>query len=220
MLISVLLPTSGRFDMAMESVKAVYEKASNPNNVQVVLRFDYLDEKSLDRLKEIPKYPNLKYFIGSRYFGYRCLDAFYNELAKNSDGDYFTVWNDDVLMLTQDWDQMIFDACGPEELKIIQIKTGSQFPTITRKLYDVLGGYLALHTAIESYLEYISKTIDISVSTDIEVNHSYHKGDRVGDDNQRHSLYIRYTFNSLPTQTLIHYDCLKIKYYLETGKRL
>jgi len=208
-MISIILPSSGRTDMCIEAVKSLYRKASDPMNIEVIVRYDDQDIESLSRIEELPDYPTMRFMVGSRMHGYISLHDMANEGCMRAQGGYLCSWNDDCLILTQDWDKLVEECAKPDEFKIMHIATGTQFPFITRAVYDTLG-YFALDTAYDDYIAYIGKLCNIEVRLPIYIDHEYHKGDRVGDDNDEQSPYIRDKFRSRGVQTLIQLDANRI----------
>lgn len=213
-MISVCLPTYCRFDMVMDATRSLYDTCVDKKNFEVIVRFDDTDRESLCRLNELPDEPNFRYIVSDHKYGYRSLHEFQNELAGHSRGGWLLFWNDDVRMLTMGWDILTMQAAPSDRPAIINIATGTQFPTITRTLLKLLG-HVSLHTAYDDYLNYIGNACKIVTTNNCFVDHSYHKGDKGGDDNDEQSLYIRHTFHSKATYSLIEADVRKVKEWLD-----
>ena len=54
-IVSILLPTRKRFDLMLKSVKSLYDKATFPENIELLLWFDDDDLESISRIKEVEK---------------------------------------------------------------------------------------------------------------------------------------------------------------------
>ena len=216
-MISVLLPSYCRFDMVMDSIASLYNTCINKANFEVIVRFDETDQESLARLNELPDEQNCRYIVSDHKHGYKSLHDFQNELATHARGGWYLFWNDDVKMLTQGWDVLTMSKAKWDEPAVIQITTGSQFPTITRRLHEIMG-HVSLHTSYDDYLNYIGRACGIVKDSGCYVDHEYHKGDKGGDDNVASSPYIVDTFHSKATYSLIDLDISKVKDYMEKHK--
>jgi hypothetical protein len=203
--------------MVMDSIQSLYRTCADKKNFEVIIRFDETDLESLSRLNELPDEKNCRYIVSDHKHGYKSLHDFQNELATHCAGGWYLFWNDDVKMLTQGWDVKTMFQARWDEPAVIHIETGSQFPTITRRLHEILG-HVALHTAYDDYLDYIGRNCGIIKNSHCYVDHEYHKGDKGADDNKESSPYIRDTFHSKATYSLINLDIDKVKDYMEKHK--
>ncbi len=215
-MISVVLPSSGRTDMCIEATKSLYRMASDPENIEVIVRYDDQDLESLSRVEELPDYPTMRFMVGSRHHGYVSLHDMVNEGCLRARGDYISSWNDDCLILTKDWDKIVEAGAKPDEFCIMHIATGTQFNFLTRRVYQTLGHY-SLDTAYDDYIAYVGNICGINKHLPIYIDHEYHKGDRVGDDNDEKSLYIRSKFHSKGVKTLIQFDASRILTEMQDG---
>ena len=69
-LVSIILPTRKRFDVLLKSVKSLYDKATQQEHIELLLRFDEDDVESIRRVSELDKITkNYKYVIGDRLDG-------------------------------------------------------------------------------------------------------------------------------------------------------
>jgi hypothetical protein len=142
-IVSVLLPTRKRFDLMLKSVKSLYDKATFPEKIELLLWFDDDDLESISRIKEVEKITlNYQLLIGPRNKGYASLHEFINSLCKVSTGNYLLLWNDDALMMNSGWDEELTLYDG--ETICIQMDNNSFpyiFPIISRDIYEVLGHF-------------------------------------------------------------------------------
>ena len=234
-LVSILLPSRKRFDALLKSVKSLYDKAGNPESIELLLRFDEDDLESITRIKEIDEITtNYQYIIGQRYGGYFSLDKFVNELCKISQGDFLLLWNDDALMMNYNWDGVISLYEG--ETVCLQMDNNHFpyiFPIISRDIYEALGYFSGfpcdtwIHDVcnplgieiLENEIYAIHDRADISGNNDDEVYHESMNSGRL----EGNRLEIPYDdiidtakeYYSEPTQRLVKEDIQKLKKYLE-----
>jgi len=143
---SVLIPSRNRFDRLMECSKQIFEKAANPNAIEILVRIDRDDPETYKRICEFPKEWNMKFVIGDRYRGYKDLYLMYDELCKIATGEFFWLYNDDVDIQNAGWDNFLQQYKN----KVIIIHPfqerathadGSELPIFHRKVYDIIGHF-------------------------------------------------------------------------------
>ena len=73
MLVSVLLPTRQRPDLMLKSVKSLIDKATDPTQIEVLLKIDTNDQDTYtSRYEELHKItPNCKVLISPQKNGYQ-----------------------------------------------------------------------------------------------------------------------------------------------------
>jgi len=112
-LVSVLIPTKNRVDLLRRSMASLFDLSDDPGNIEVIVAHDDTD------------LPSIEYFSSSKWstdcsawggscralpcpaWGYWELNRYYNIMAQQAQGQWFVIWNDDAVMLTQGWDQHI-----------------------------------------------------------------------------------------------------------------
>ncbi len=234
-MVSVLLPTRGRFDALLKSVVSLYNKASNPNSIQLLLRFDEDDLDSIQRISELDNITtNYKYIIGERYEGYFSLDKFVNELCEISDGKFLLLWNDDALMMNYNWEEVISLYEG--ETTCIQIDNNHFpyiFPIISRDIYEVLG-HFSLHTCCDTWIHDVCSPLSIEIIED-EIYAIHDRADVTGNNNDEtykesmnsgrftHTIQTEgedtaSTYYSDEVQKIVREDIIKLKKYLDSKK--
>jgi hypothetical protein len=99
----------------------------------------------LDSLKILAEYDWLV-VVGPRRQGYRSLPGFYNEMARVATGDILICCNDDVVIETPGWAQLVIEAANryPDGIFDIGVSTvftedNYVFSCVSRKLVDRLG---------------------------------------------------------------------------------
>jgi hypothetical protein len=163
-IVSILLPTRKRFDLMLKSVKSLYDKATFPEKIELLLWFDDDDLESISRIKEVEKITtNYQFLIGDRELGYSSLHKFVNSLCKISTGRYLLLWNDDALMMNSSWDEVLTLYDG--KTVCIQIDNNHYphiFPIISRDIYEVLG-HFSLNAHNDTWMHEVCKSSGIEV---------------------------------------------------------
>lgn len=184
-MISIIVVTRNRVIDLRTFLDSVQETCSDLNNIEVLLRIDDDDIKTIQFIKEYSKDNNLliKNVIGKRGKGYAEMDKMVKELCQISKGKIIYLLNDDAQFITNNWDTKILDTY--ENIysdNIYGIRTSHNqsenpenplFPIITRDWYDVLDNFTScLET--DTALFFINKLIKREIFLDdIKVNHNH-----------------------------------------------
>jgi hypothetical protein len=173
-MISVLLPTRERSELARQSIESLGE------GLEVLL---YVDEDD-PQIEDYDRLLDAKVIKGKRV-GYHGMHDMVNQLAKQATGDWLLLWNDDALMHTQDWQWHIPIAGKPEVLNIFNSNDQvNLFPLISRSMYEAMGHY-SLSAHCDSWVQDIANEIGIhTYIPDINVEHLR---DRLNDETKQHS---------------------------------
>ena len=162
---SVILPTRGRKEPLLKSIRSLLDQADTPDQVEVLLGMDYDDEDSVSYVKTtiLPNYPNVKLHMFPSY-GYAKLNIYANALAALSVGRWLMLWNDDALMQTQSWDTAVnnYDA-HPMPLLRMPVEHMSHpfalFPIVKRTWFEVVGTFSA-YGHIDRFIYNVQSNID------------------------------------------------------------
>jgi len=133
---------------------------------------------------------NIKYFVdviqpylddlGVEYsaiqferLGYMRLNEYLNELAKHSQGSWLFFWNDDAVMKTQDWDQVIRD--NAQEFNLLRAETNHEhpyaiFPILPKKWVEITG-HLSPHQINDAWTSQVAWMLDIVKTIPIMIHH-------------------------------------------------
>jgi autotransporter strand-loop-strand O-heptosyltransferase len=222
--ISVILPARGRFDELSKNVRILCELMSNPENVEILIRFDNDDQETIKAFKSLPfiKDYNIKVLQGERY-GYANMHKYSNEVCQIAKGKIILTYGTDSKMRTKGWDEKILPFIE-EDLVILSptvyisdgkggltpVRANWQ-PLYSKEMYNVLG-HVATNTFIDVYLESVGLQSGIHKSVDIEL-------DMLGEQNELN----RETYKEFCTEKIrndIRTDARKIIDYLEKrGKK-
>ena len=179
--IAVILPSRKRNAMLESSLLSLLDHAADPSRIQFILAFDDDDRESLDYFKDVVG-PVLTsrgagwLAIECPRYGYGRLHDYVNQLAEYASAHWIFFWNDDALMLSDDWDLRISEHNG--EFKCLRIPTHNKhpyaiFPIVPREWY-YLFGYLSLHQLNDAWISQISYIVGIMENIDVEVIHDRH----------------------------------------------
>jgi hypothetical protein len=229
--IAVLLPTRGRTTALTNSIESLVTNCSDTANIQILLGLDRDDHIGRDYfLTQVKPYldsAGVAYCaIEFEPMGYAGLNRYYNGLAKQSQADWLFVWNDDAVMNTQDWDQIITQHDG--QFKLLKIHTHNEhpysiFPIYPRKWYDLFG-FLSRHQMIDAELSQIAYMLDLMQIVEIYANHD--RADLTGN-NKDETFKNKIVYEGNPSHFLdFHHpnfvkarmqDCETISGYLESN---
>lgn len=110
--ISILLPTRKRTEALINSLNSLITTASDSANLEILIAYDEDDRESQEffatQWADYIAQCNASYKIfETERFGYTRLNEYINLLAENATGDWLFFWNDDALMLTDNWDSEV-----------------------------------------------------------------------------------------------------------------
>jgi hypothetical protein len=179
--IAILLPTRGRTDLLDRSIFSQIDNCSNLDQVQFMLGFDRDDTVGLDHFRN-----SLKTKLDQRGVHYRAvqfapmgyvnINRYGNELAQRADADWYMFFNDDAVMETQNWDDVIAQRTG--EFKLLAVHTHNDHPysifPIVPAVWMELLGHLSPHQMIDAWLSQCAYMLDIWERIDVTVNHDRH----------------------------------------------
>ena len=162
MIISVILPTRNRRDLAQNFIRSLYEKSYKPDQIELVLCIDDDDES----------YENFDLFfekamtIKSPRMGLGQIT--YNGICR-SYGEIIFLCNDDVRVETEGWDEEFrkIHRSFPDQIYLMapndmnKSNTLFVFPTFSRKLFALLHEYPRQYKGafIDTHLHEIFKSL-------------------------------------------------------------
>ena len=176
--ISVLLPTRGRPKPLEQCLRTLMDHAKDPSRVEIMIAFDDDDTESIQHFnQEIQPYLD---GIGAEYtamqftrLGYLRLNEYLNALAAASQGSWLFFWNDDAVMKTQDWDQIIMD--NSSEFALLRAETNHEhpyaiFPILPRKWIEITG-HLSPHQINDAWTSQVAWMLDIVKNIPVMIHH-------------------------------------------------
>lgn len=177
--ISVILPTRGRSNGALQkSLKSLLDNANDPSTVEIMLGIDEDDQESIDWInKEAGDFVS-PYGCGCKAkmfkpLGYSKLNVYVNLLCHASTGEWLFLWNDDALMQTKGWDDVVRQHDG--QFKLLSPKDNHEhpfaiFPIIPADWF-VLCDAWSINAQNDTWVSVIARMNGIYEKIDIEILH-------------------------------------------------
>ena len=188
-IISVLLPTRGRREVLKSSLESLISKAKDPERVELLLGIDDDDEGTREYIeKEIaPMLREHRVECRANIFkplGYENLHVYVNTLAGNASGDWLFFWNDDGVMVTEGWDDVIRSYTGQFKLLAPHDNHDGHpyaiFPIVPRDWFMLID-HLSQNAQNDAWLSHIAYMLDIFERIDVEFIHD--RADITGNNN-------------------------------------
>lgn len=169
-MISLLCPTRGRPDRAMQFLESVLETQTDDNEIIFGLQTDDL------RLDEYPAEIKSRAII----FEPSTTVYYWNQMAKVAKGEMLTLIADDVIMRTQGWDKRFHEEAAKYQDGIYLITTQdgrnhgdwpaqlpTPHPTISRKWFETLGYFTfpgLFHYYADTWNSSIARRLDRQIN--------------------------------------------------------
>jgi len=176
--ISILLPTRGRPKPLEQCLRTLLDQAKDPSRIEVMLAFDNDDTENINYFTEViqPYLDDLGVEYSAIQFerlGYMRLNEYLNELAQHSQGSWLFFWNDDAVMKTQDWDQVIRD--NAQEFYLLRAETNHEhpyaiFPILPKKWVEITG-HLSPHQINDAWTSQVAWMLDIVKTIPVMIHH-------------------------------------------------
>lgn len=187
--ISILLPTRGRREILKSSLESLVTKATNTEKLEILLGIDEDDEGVREYIENevAPLLKKHKVECRANIFkplGYENLHVYVNTLAGNASGEWLFFWNDDGIMVTDGWDEIIRSYTG--QFKLLAPKDNHNghpyaiFPIVPRDWF-VLIDHLSQNAQNDAWLSHIAYMLDIFERIDVEFIHD--RADITGNNN-------------------------------------
>jgi hypothetical protein len=154
-------------------------RAKDVSRIQILFGFDTDDTVGLEHFEGV-----LQPFLddhGVTYeaqafesMGYTGINRYYNHLAKSASADWLFVWNDDAVMNTPEWDQVIESYTG--QFRLLKVHTHNEhpysiFPIVPRAWFDLFG-HFSRHQMIDAELSQMAFCLDLMQVIDVDVTHN------------------------------------------------
>ena len=176
--ISILLPTRGRPKPLEQCLRTLLDRAKDPSRIEVMLAFDNDDAENIAYFVDViqPYLDDLGVEYSAIQFerlGYMRLNEYLNKLAKHSQGSWLFFWNDDAVMKTQDWDQVIRD--NAQEFNLLRAETNHEhpyaiFPILPKKWVEITG-HLSPHQINDAWTSQVAWMLDIVKTIPVMIHH-------------------------------------------------
>lgn len=194
------MATRGRPTRLREAVASLMDFAQKPGLIEVLLRVDADDISTVKEASLIADpLPGATVVVGERW-GYQRLHMYWNQLAALSRGDWLLVFNDDALMLTRGWDDLLQDrdalvACHhslssskPQAIQFLRRDVlpfaDRVFAAVSREVYEAMG-HLSRTLDIDNWLATVAETSGLGLRRDDVVYHHTRPVDATTEDRIR-----------------------------------
>lgn len=170
--VSVLIPTRGRPAHLHQSVTSLHAAASG--SVEYVIRTDSDAAPERDALVGCFEGLSCLELRGERH-GYAGIYRYYDEMAKAARGEWLLVWNDDIDMLTQGWDDLLAAGDGLVQFprRDIRPNADDSVPLVHRRVYEALGR-LSPHCFVDTWLSHVAMAAGVRQFRD-DVSFHHHR---------------------------------------------
>lgn len=187
--ISVILPTRGRNTVLKNSLKSLITKAKHTRRIEIILGLDEDDTDTIEFVKSeiAPMLQPYEIECRAQIFkplGYENLHIYVNTLAASCNGEWIFFWNDDAIMISDNWDDMIASHTG--EFKLLAPTDNHAghpyaiFPIVPRDWF-LLMDHLSQNAQNDAWLSHIAYMLDIFERIPLEVLHD--RADITGNNN-------------------------------------
>lgn len=191
-MISILLPTRKRPKGLREAIESLYSLAHKPDSLETILRVDNNDPTDYSAYRNRGN----RVIVGERW-GYKNMHLYYDEVSRAATGRWLLMWNDDMTMLTKDWDALLLnfssklcvqflkrDIYAPKNPDNEYEHIDTAYPAWPKTLFDLMGR-VSLNCHCDSWLADTSEDAKIKVLRhDIVIHH-----DRPEDETASERVY-------------------------------
>jgi len=201
--ISILLPTRGRIASLERSLQTLLSRAKDVTTLEILLGIDRDDQATIEHCLNVIK-PWLdslscRYtFVQFDRLGYTQLHRYLNELSAHATGSWLFFYNDDAVMETDHWDQVIRD--NSSEFCLLRAETNHEhpyaiFPIIPQEWFKIVG-HFSQHQLNDAWVSQVGWMLDIVKTIPVMVTHE--RFDLTGD-NKDSTFSDRKIFESDPS---------------------
>lgn len=179
-LVSILLPTRRRTQLAYRSADSLLTLSSNPAGIEIITAYDDDDQISHDYFNNSEWAGLIKHYNARNQnlqcprWGYQGLNKYYTAMAQKAQGRWLMIWNDDAVMLTRGWDDCIranADFVGMMHMTTTNFKPNlTLFPLIPRVWLDLFGS-ISLHQLNDSWIQDICHEAGAVLEIPVNVFH-------------------------------------------------
>jgi len=176
--ISVLLPVRARPGPMEQCLRTLIDTANRPGRIEVLIAFDDDDTDTIDYFVDVlAPYLDSKGVTYSamqfKRLGYLRLNEYLNELANHSTGNWIFFWNDDAVMTTNHWDDIIRQY--DDRFALLRAETNHEhpyaiFPILPRKWVEITGN-ISPHQINDAWTSQIGWMLDIVITIPVMIEH-------------------------------------------------
>jgi glycosyltransferase involved in cell wall biosynthesis len=163
-LLSVIIPSRKRAKDLNNTIDSLLNLSDKTlDNFEIIIKVDFDDTETIEYVKQWSnQFKNISFIVNSRLDGWHNLVDFIENLIDCSKGKYVWNLNDDVLMLSKDWNKILEQRLTDFKVYYPQVKWAPDlngyihdfreaFPIYPKKLKE-LWGYLCPHNNIDNWI--------------------------------------------------------------------
>lgn len=184
-LVSMIITSRGRPKWLCEAVDSLYSLTKDKSLVEYVFKVDTDDQETIDVISKFSKFLTCRTLISPRGKGYLELHDSVNDLSAIARGDWLFLFNDDAIMKTEDWDQLLLEVdpwnnvprwAGSNDVcligtNVIEREISWEFPILRRKVYEILGHFSKSYSN-DSYIYWVMTELNVAfVMSAIKISH-------------------------------------------------
>lgn len=184
--ISVLIPTRKRPASLKKTLDSLIDNSLDIKRLEILIAVDDDDTTTIEFLASTVepwfKSLSIKYkFVKFKRLGYAYLHYYINHLSAQATGDWLFFINDDAVVKTPNWDQIIED--NSSEFALLRAETTNEhpyaiFPILPRKWVEITG-HFSLHQLNDAWVSQIGWILDIVKTIPVMIDHN--RFDLTGD---------------------------------------
>lgn len=181
-LVSILIPSRGRPESLYKMIDKAYELAGDKSLVEFVLRIDLDDQETIECIDVFPPKWKIKVCVGERKEGYDSLHEYYQDCANMAIGDWLWIFNDDVEILSENWEQNLLRLCcmngwvGVTDVCLLSVREREAaawthaFCLVRRKAWEIMGKF-SRSPLIDEWLWSVFSTCCATLNLPVEISH-------------------------------------------------
>lgn len=232
-LVSILFPTRGRPEGLCKAIDSLWSLARDKSLLEFIYWADNDDHFTVNILRQLQATPGfpIRGFVSPRGRGYHDMHHWVNAMAQKALGDWLVIWNDDAVMKTQDWDQVLLRASpdsfnwhGVEDIICLVAKTvnhpgAAGFYFLRRTVVELLGQFSRIpHN--DTWVTTLMRSVDSLYQIDaIEIEHLSESKDATWNEGIEARSTMEYTTLNPTGRRLKMEDALKLAHYIEEMSR-
>ena len=188
MRISVLLPTRGRTQTLLTSIQSLLSTASHPEQIEILLAMDRDDAASIQYVHEniADRWPNNIHIYQMEPMGYSRLNIYYNTLAGLAWGHWLMIWNDDAIMNTTGWDDLVEQQVN-HPMPLLRIPCANfehpfaLFPIVKKEWFNVCRT-LSYYAHVDRFIYNVANNLGKNVIVDLPATITHDRADITGNN--------------------------------------
>lgn len=224
-----MLPTRARPDSLERSLRSLVDRTADVSTIEVLLAIDRDDQATIDHCLTVIRpwleSVNCAYkFLQFDRQGYAQLHQYINQLSTHANGNWLFFYNDDAVMDTPGWDQIVLE--NSNEFCLLRAETNHEhpyaiFPILPKEWIKITGSF-SQHQLNDAWVSQIAWMLDIVKTIPVMITHE--RFDLTGE-NQDSTFEQRQIFEGNPSdprdfnhvsmRTLRMTEAVKIAEYLK-----